>query len=57
VSGVTPLLQTQDAVVGDVVSETTIRGMPLSGRNFSQLSPLMPGVATAEPGSFTEPST
>jgi carboxypeptidase family protein len=55
VSGVTPILQTQDAVVGEVVSETTIRGMPLNGRNFSQLSLLMPGVATTEPGSFTEP--
>ncbi len=55
VSGVTPILQTQDAVVGEVVSETTIRGMPLNGRNFSQLSLLLPGVATTEPGSFTQP--
>lgn len=55
VSGVTPILQTQDAVVGEVVSETTIRGMPLNGRNFSQLSLLMPGVSTPDPNSFTEP--
>jgi hypothetical protein len=38
-----PILQTQKAVVGEVVSETTIRGMPLNGRNFSQLALLMPG--------------
>jgi hypothetical protein len=55
VAGVTPILQTQDAVVGEVVSETTIQGMPLNGRNFSQLSLLLPGVATTEPGSFTQP--
>jgi hypothetical protein len=55
VTGVTPILQTQNAVVGEVVSETTIRGMPLNGRNFSQLALLMPGVVTTEPNSFTEP--
>jgi hypothetical protein len=56
VAGVaSPILQTQNAVVGQVVSETTIQGMPLNGRNFSQLSLLMPGVATTEPSSFTEP--
>jgi len=55
VTGVSPILQTQNAVVGQVVSETTIRGMPLNGRNFSQLSLLMPGVATTEPDSFTQP--
>ena len=47
--GVRPILQTQDAVVGEVVSETTIEGMPLNGRNFSQLSLLLPGVVTTEP--------
>ena len=55
VTGITPILQTQNAVVGEVVSETTIRGMPLNGRNFSQLALLMPGVATTEPDSFTQP--
>jgi Carboxypeptidase regulatory-like domain len=55
VSGVTPILQTQDAVVGEVVSATTIQGMPLNGRNFSQLSLLLPGVSTPDPNSFTEP--
>jgi len=55
VTGVAPILQTQDAVVGQVVSETTIKAMPLNGRNFSQLSLLMPGVMTPDPDSFTEP--
>ena len=55
VSGVAPILQTEDAVVGEVVSATTIQGMPLNGRNFSQLSLLLPGVMTPEPDSFTQP--
>jgi hypothetical protein len=55
VSGVAPILQTQDAVVGEVISETTIKGMPLNGRNFSQLSLLLPGVMTTAPDTFTEP--
>jgi hypothetical protein len=55
VTGVTPILQTQDAVVGEVVSETTIRNMPLNGRNFSQLSLLLPGAISTDPNSFTNP--
>ena len=55
VVGVAPILQTQDAVVGEVVSETTIKGMPLNGRNFSQLSLLMPGAISTDPNSFSEP--
>jgi Carboxypeptidase regulatory-like domain/TonB dependent receptor len=55
VTGLTPILQTQNAVVGEVVSETTIQNMPLNGRNFSQLSLLMPGVVSTEPDSFTQP--
>ena len=55
VVGVAPILQTQDAVVGAVISGTTIQGMPLNGRNFSQLSLLLPGVITTEPDSFTQP--
>ena len=55
VMGVSPILQTQDAVVGEVISEGTIKNMPLNGRNFSQLSLLLPGVVTTDPNSFTEP--
>src|SRR5687767_4867799 len=53
---VAPILQTQDAVVGEIISETTIQNMPLNGRNFSQLSLLLPGVMTDNPDSFTQPS-
>jgi hypothetical protein len=55
VVGVAPILQTQDAVVGEVISETTIEGMPLNGRNFSQLSLLLPGAVSTDPNSFSEP--
>jgi hypothetical protein len=55
VTGITPILQTQNAVVGEVISETTIRNMPLNGRNFSQLTLLLPGVVTTSPNSFTDP--
>ncbi len=55
VTAVSPILQTQDAVVGEVISGTTIERMPLNGRNFSQLSLLLPGVLTTEPDSFTQP--
>src|SRR5689334_23068503 len=54
VTGVSPILQTQDAVVGEVISETTIKGMPLNGRNFSQLSLLLPGVMTTAPDLFSD---
>ena len=55
VTGVAPILQTQDAVVGAVISESTISNMPLNGRNFSQLSLLLPGVVSTDPNSFSEP--
>src|SRR6266540_3933658 len=55
VTAVSPILQTQDAVVGEVISGTTIDRTPLNGRNFSQLSLLLPGVITTEPDSFTQP--
>ena len=49
VTAVSPILQTQDAVVGEVISGMTIERMPLNGRNFSQLALLLPGVITTEP--------
>ena len=50
-----PILQTSDAVVGETLSATTIQALPLNGRNFSQLSLLLPGVVTTSPDSFSEP--
>jgi hypothetical protein len=55
VVGVSPILQTQDAVVGEVISESTIKNLPLNGRNFSQLSLLLPGTVSTDPNSFTNP--
>jgi outer membrane receptor protein involved in Fe transport len=54
VVGVNPILQTENAVVGEVISGTTVVALPLNGRNFAQLSLLVPGVQTHAPDSFTE---
>jgi Carboxypeptidase regulatory-like domain len=53
VIGSSPLLQTQSATVGEVISGTTLSALPLNGRNTGQLSLLLPGVVTPNPGSFT----
>ena len=53
VAGQSPLLQTETATVGEVISGTTVVGLPLNGRNTGQLSLLLPGVVTVNPGSFT----
>jgi Carboxypeptidase regulatory-like domain len=39
-----PLLQTENASVGQVISERPIAELPLNGRNFAQLAVLAPGV-------------
>jgi hypothetical protein len=48
-----PLLQTEKAPVGEVVSGTTATDLPLNGRNTGQLTLLLPGVVTPNPMSFT----
>jgi len=53
VAGESPLLQTESATVGKVISGTTVVALPLNGRNTGQLSLLLPGVVTVNPGSFT----
>jgi hypothetical protein len=57
VVGVNPILQTENAVVGEVISGTTVVALPLNGRNFAQLALLTPGVQTHAPESFTEVKT
>ena len=47
------VLQTETATVGEVISGTTLQALPLNGRNSGQLSLLLPGVVTPNPGSFT----
>jgi Carboxypeptidase regulatory-like domain/TonB dependent receptor len=51
-----PVLQTESATVGEVISGTTVVGLPLNGRNSGQFALLLAGVTTPNPGSFTAPS-
>jgi hypothetical protein len=53
VAGQSPLLQTETVTVGEVISGTTVVALPLNGRNTGQLSLLLPGTVTVNPGSFT----
>ena len=53
VTGEAPLVQTTDATVGYLVNDTTIRDMPLNGRDLSQLILLNPGVGEAMNASRT----
>ncbi len=48
-----PLLQTENATLGEVVSTERIVNLPLNGRSFVQLSVLTPGVRVTEPSQFT----
>src|SRR5215813_528423 len=42
------LVETQTGTVGNLVNGQEVRELPLNGRNFVQLTTLMPGVAVAE---------
>jgi Carboxypeptidase regulatory-like domain/TonB-dependent Receptor Plug Domain/TonB dependent receptor len=48
VTSAAPLLQTQDASVGQVVNQKSVNDLPLNGRNFTFLAQLAPGVNTPE---------
>src|SRR4030095_5951690 len=55
VTAAVPLLQTEDASVGQVISPEPIAALPLNGRNFAQLAILAPGVSGldyAQPGTI-----
>ena len=45
VTGAAPIMQTQDASVGDTVSETEIDRIPVNGRNYTRLILMMPGTS------------
>jgi outer membrane receptor protein involved in Fe transport len=48
VQATAPLLQTENATLGEVVARERIVNLPLNGRNFLQLSTLTPGVVVRE---------
>jgi hypothetical protein len=53
VVGEAPVLQTQSATVGEVISGSTVQSLPLNGRNVGQLALLLPGTVTYNPRGFT----
>ncbi len=52
VGGESQVLQTESAIVGEVISGTTLTALPLNGRNTGQLVLLLTGAITPNPSSF-----
>ncbi|MDQ3255329.1 MAG: carboxypeptidase regulatory-like domain-containing protein, partial [Acidobacteriota bacterium] len=55
VEDVAPILQTESTTVGQVITGNTVVNLPLNGRNFQQLTLLVHGAITPNPGGFTNP--
>lgn len=51
VTAAAPLTKTESAAIGGLVDTRSILGLPLDGRNFYELSLLLPGVVPPAPGS------
>lgn len=47
-----PVIQTESASTGDTISSAVSTAIPLRGRNFAQLTLLIPGTVTTNPSSF-----
>jgi hypothetical protein len=54
VTGSAPLLQTENASVGQVIGAQAVNELPLNGRNFVQLAILAPGVTGLD---YAQPAT
>src|SRR5262249_13631984 len=52
IADVAPVLQTENVTVGNVITGNTTVGLPLNGRNFQQLTLLIPGTINPNPGGF-----
>lgn len=52
VTAAAPVLQTQDAQVGNVMDSNSITSLSLTSRNYIQLTLLQPGVVTTDPSTF-----
>ncbi len=47
-----PILNTENATLGETFTENTINSMPLNGRDFSQLTVFTPGAVSTNYGAF-----
>ncbi|MGA7909060.1 MAG: carboxypeptidase-like regulatory domain-containing protein, partial [Candidatus Sulfotelmatobacter sp.] len=52
VTGAAPVLQTEDAQVGNIMDSASVTGLALASRNYIQLTLLSPGVVTTDPSTF-----
>ncbi len=52
-SDVSPLLNTENATLGNTLDVNAVQNFPLVGRNFSELTLYIPGAVTGSPASFT----